>query len=218
MYKFFIKRILDYISAFVLLILSSPLFVSIYILLRIYNKKAGAFFFQKRVGYKGKTFNMIKFKSMNEKKDLNGFLLPDAERLTWIGRFIRRTSLDELPQLINIIKGDMSLIGPRPLYIKYLGYYTKRENLRHSVLPGITGLAQVRGRNHVLWEERFEYDIYYAEHISFALDSKIFLLTIKKVIKREDIEAVPNLLDFDEYRRQQQNGVVFKSLEDALIK
>lgn len=154
---------------------------------------------------------------MTDERDAKGNLLPDAERLTKVGKFVRSTSIDELPQLINVLKGDMALIGPRPLLVKYLPYYSEREQLRHMVRPGITGWAQVHGRNHVLWEERFEYDAYYAEHLSFALDIKIIFMTIKNVLQRKDIEVAPNLMDFDEYRRQQMEGKIFRSVADATI-
>ena len=134
-----------------------------------------------------------------------------------VGKFVRKTSIDELPQLINVLKGDMALIGPRPLLPEYLPYYTERERLRHTVRPGISGWAQVNGRNHVLWEERFEYDAYYAEHLSFAMDIRIIIMTFKKVIQRKDIEASPNLMNFDEYRRQQMAGRTFLTVEDATI-
>ena len=149
------------------------------------NQGAGVFFTQDRPGKNGKIFKVIKFKTMNDKKDEEGNLLPDAERLTRVGRFIRSTSIDELPQLINVLKGDMSLIGPRPLLPQYLPYYTKREQLRHTVRPGISGWAQVNGRNNISWDDKLECDAYYAEHVSFAFDIKILYLTLFKVVKRE---------------------------------
>ena len=154
---------------------------------------------------------------MTDERDDDGNLLPDSVRLTKVGKFVRSTSIDELPQLINVLKGDMALIGPRPLLPEYLPYYTERERLRHTVRPGISGWAQVNGRNHVLWEERFEYDAYYAEHLSFAMDIRIIIMTFKKVIQRKDIEASPNLMNFDEYRRQQMAGRTFLTVEDATI-
>ena len=154
---------------------------------------------------------------MTDERDDDGNLLPDNVRLTKVGKFVRSTSIDELPQLVNVLKGDMALIGPRPLLPEYLPYYTERERLRHTVRPGISGWAQVNGRNHVLWEERFEYDAYYAEHISFAMDIRIIVMTFKKVIQRKDIEASPNLMNFDEYRRQQMAGRTFLTVEDATI-
>lgn len=154
---------------------------------------------------------------MTDEQDKDGNLLPDKDRLTKVGRFVRSTSIDELPQLFNVLKGDMSLIGPRPLLVKYLPYYSEREQLRHTVCPGITGWAQVHGRNHVLWEERFEYDAYYVENLSLKMDLRIILMTIKNVLQRKDIEVAPNLMDFDEYRRLQQAGRVFLKVEDAII-
>lgn len=195
----------------------SPILLIVAILLYFFNKGAGAFFFQPRPGKDEKIFKVIKFKTMTDEKDADGNLLPDAQRLTKVGKFVRSTSIDELPQLINVLKGDMALIGPRPLLVKYLPYYSERERLRHTVRPGITGWAQVHGRNHVLWEDRFEYDAYYVEHLSFVMDILIIFTTIKNVLQRKDIEVAPNLMDFDEYRRQQQAGRVFTKIEDVII-
>jgi len=217
MYKHFFKRFFDFWIALIALICISPILIVVTIWLHFANKGAGAFFLQERPGKDGKIFKVIKFKSMTDEKDSDGNLLPDAQRLTKIGRFVRSTSIDELPQLINVLKGDMSLIGPRPLLVKYLPYYSEREQLRHTVRSGITGWAQVHGRNHVLWEERFEYDAYYAEHISLAMDLSILFTTIKNVLQRKDIEVAPNLMDFDEYRRQQMAGKTFLTVEDATI-
>ena len=217
MYKNFFKRFFDFLIALVALLLIGWFLIIISIWLHFANKGAGAFFTQERPGKGGKLFKVVKFKSMTDERDANGELLPDSKRLTKVGRFVRSTSIDELPQLINVLKGDMAFIGPRPLLVKYLPYYTERESLRHSVRPGITGWAQVHGRNHVLWEERFEYDAYYVEHLSLWLDLKIIFTTIKNVLQRKDIEVAPNLMDFDEYRRQQQAGRVFKSVKDAII-
>lgn len=217
MYKHFFKRFFDFWIALMALICISPLLIIVTIWLHFANKGAGAFFFQERPGKNGKIFKVIKFKSMTDEKDEKGHLLPDADRLTKIGRLVRSTSIDELPQLINVLKGDMALIGPRPLLVKYLPYYSEREQLRHTVRPGITGWAQVHGRNHVLWEDRFEYDAYYAEHLSFAMDLHIIFITIKNVFQRKDIEVAPNLMDFDEYRRQQMVGRTFLTVEDATI-
>lgn len=217
MYRHFFKRLIDFTIVLLALLVIWPFLLIVVIWLHFANKGAGAFFYQERPGMNGKIFKVIKFKSMTDEKDENGDLLSDAQRLTPIGRLVRSTSIDELPQLINVLKGDMSLIGPRPLLVKYLPYYSEREQLRHRVRPGITGWAQVHGRNHVLWEERFEYDAYYAEHLSFSLDVKILFLTIKNVLQRKDIEVAPNLMDFDEYRRQQMDGKVFLSIEDAII-
>lgn len=217
MYKHFFKRVFDFLISLIALLLIGWFLIVVAIWLHFANKGAGAFFTQERPGKDGKIFKVIKFKSMTDERDANGNLLPDAQRLTKVGRFVRSTSIDELPQLINVLKGDMAFIGPRPLLVKYIPYYSEREQLRHTVRPGITGWAQVHGRNHVLWEERFEYDAYYVEHLSLALDLKIIFMTIKNVLQRKDIEVAPNLMDFDEYRRQQIEGRVFLSVEDAII-
>lgn len=193
MYQIFGKRFLDLIVATIAFILLSPLFFVVLILLFIANK-GSPFFFQQRPGKNEKIFNIIKFKTMNDAKDDQGNLLPDAQRLTRIGGFVRKTSLDEMPQLLNVIKGDMSLIGPRPLFVRYLPYYTKREALRHSIKPGITGLAQVNGRNFLDWDSRLELDAQYVETISFMNDIKIALLTVKNVIARKDIAVVPGAI------------------------
>lgn len=217
LYMSLVKRPVGFLGALVALILLSPLFICTIVFLHFANKGAGVFFTQERPGKNGNLFKVIKYKTMTDEKDENGELLPDAQRLTTVGRFVRLTSIDELPQLINVLKGDMALIGPRPLLVKYIPYYSEREQLRHTVRPGITGWAQVHGRNHVLWEERFEYDAYYVEHLSLGLDIKIILQTIKNVLQRKDIEVAPNLMDFDEYRRQQAAGRVFLKVEDAII-
>lgn len=203
--------------ALVALVCISPVLAVVTIWLHFANKGAGAFFLQERPGLHGKIFKIIKYKTMTDERDAEGNLLPDKDRITAVGKFVRKTSIDELPQLVNVLKGDMALIGPRPLLPEYLPYYTERERLRHTVRPGISGWAQVNGRNHVLWEERFEYDAYYAEHISFAMDIRIIVMTFKKVIQRKDIEASPNLMNFDEYRRQQMAGRTFLTVEDATI-
>lgn len=217
MYKHFFKRFLDITFSSLALLCIGWFLVLVAIFLFFANKGTGVFFFQERPGKNEKIFKLIKFKSMTDERDADGNLLPDSKRLTKVGKIVRSTSIDELPQLINVLKGDMSLIGPRPLLVKYLPYYNEREKKRHMVRPGITGWAQVNGRNHVLWEERFEYDVYYSEHLSFLLDIKIVLMTIKKIIQRKDIEVVPNLLDFDEYRSQQKAGRCFIRIEDAMI-
>ncbi len=203
MYKLFIKRILDILVAFTLLTLLSPILILVMVLLFL-SHKGGVFFFQERPGKNEKTFSIIKFKTMNDARDGNGNLLPDADRLTTMGKIIRKTSLDEIPQLINILKGDMSLIGPRPLLMHYIPYYSERERKRHSVLPGITGLAQISGRNLLKWDDRLEKDIEYVERISFGLDFKIFLETIKHVISSKDIVVDPNSVipSLDEYREK----------------
>ncbi len=172
------------------LILISPLFLVLWVWLTIANKGAGAFFAQERPGKNEKIFRLYKFKSMTDERDADGNLLPDGERLTKVGKFIRKTSLDELPQLWNVLKGDMSLIGPRPLFVRYLPYYTNRERLRHTVRPGITGLSQVKGRNFLPWDQRLELDVKYTEQISFILDIKILLKTIYQVFKRKNIVII----------------------------
>lgn len=186
MYKNFIKRVFDFIAALGGLILLSPFFLFVMIGLFFANQ-GKPFFFQARPGKGGHIFKIVKFKTMNDKKDSNGNLLSDAERLTSIGAFVRKTSLDEIPQLINVLKGDMSLIGPRPLLPQYLALYNDEQKRRHEVKPGITGWAQINGRNAISWKRKFELDVYYVDHISFALDVKIFFLTIKKVFVREGI-------------------------------
>lgn len=186
MYRKFIKRIFDFSIALIGLICLSPVFIIVTIGLYFANE-GKPFFFQERPGLRDKIFNIIKFKTMNDKKDSEGKLLPDAERLTPIGSFVRKTSLDEIPQLINVLKGDMSVIGPRPLRTYYLPLYSEIQKTRHHVRPGITGWAQVNGRNAISWTKKFELDVYYVNHISFALDFKIFFMTIKKVFIREGI-------------------------------
>src|SRR5690554_1518059 len=186
MYKSYFKRLFDFLLAFFGLLLLSPIFILVTIALYFANQ-GKPFFFQERPGLNEKIFKIIKFKSMNDKKDADGNLLPDAERLTKVGSFVRRTSLDEIPQLINVLKGDMSLIGPRPLRTYYLPLYNEEQKRRHDVRPGITGWAQVNGRNAISWTKKFELDVYYVNNISFLLDIKIFFLTIKKVFKREGI-------------------------------
>ena len=189
MYKHFFKRVIDFTIVFIALLIIWPILLIITIWLHFANKGAGAFFLQERPGKDEKIFKVIKFKSMTDERDAEGNLLPDRERLTKIGKFVRGTSIDELPQLINVLKGDMALIGPRPLLIKYLPYYTEREKLRHSVRPGISGWAQVNGRNNITWDNKLECDAYYAEHVTLWFDIKILWLTIYKVIKREGAVA-----------------------------
>ena len=192
MYRRFFKRFFDFVIALVGLIILSPVFLILWIGLSIANKGAGAFFLQERPGKDEKIFKVIKFKTMNDRRDENGNLLPDSERLTTIGRWIRSLSLDELPQLINVLKGDMALVGPRPLRIHYLPLYNENQRRRHKVRPGITGWAQVNGRNAISWQEKFEYDVWYVDHLSLSLDIKILLKTIKKVFKREGINSKTN--------------------------
>lgn len=189
MYKLFLKRVLDFLFALIGLLVLSPLLVIVTIALYFAND-GKPFFFQLRPGLNGTIFKIIKFKTMNDKKDAAGNLLSDAERLTKMGSFVRKTSLDEIPQLLNVLKGDMSLIGPRPLLPEYLPLYNETQKRRHELRPGITGWAQVNGRNAIGWSQKFELDVWYVEHLSLALDSKIFFLTIKKVMKTEGINAV----------------------------
>lgn len=187
MYKHFFKRLFDFIIVLTALSVIWPFLLIITLWLHFANKGAGAFFFQERPGKDGKIFRVIKFKTMNDERDANGELLPDAERLTSVGRFVRSTSIDELPQLINVLKGDMALIGPRPLLVQYLPLYSKKQARRHEVRPGITGWAQCHGRNAISWEKKFELDVWYVDHLSFVTDVKVILITIKKVLMRSDI-------------------------------
>jgi undecaprenyl phosphate N,N'-diacetylbacillosamine 1-phosphate transferase len=187
MYKKLFKRLFDFLIAFTGIIVISPLFILLIFILSVANRGAGAFFTQKRPGKNEKIFSVVKFKTMTDEKDKNGNLLPEAQRLTKIGRFIRQTSLDEIPQLINVLKGDMSLIGPRPLLVQYLPLYNKQQARRHEVRPGITGWAQVNGRNAISWEQKFNYDVWYVDNVSFIVDIKIMFLTLLKVAKSEGI-------------------------------
>ena len=189
MYKKFFKRIIDFTIVFIALLIIWPILLLITIWLHFANKGAGAFFTQERPGKDGKIFKVIKFKSMTDERDENGNLLPDAQRLTKVGRFVRKTSIDELPQLINVLKGDMSLIGPRPLLPEYLPYYTEREQLRHTVRPGITGWAQVNGRNNCGWNKKLEYDAYYVEHLNILMDCKVMIRTIKAVVFADGVSV-----------------------------
>lgn len=189
MYEYLFKRILDFTTVFIILLFVWPILILVIAILHLANKGAGAFFFQSRPGKGGKVFKVIKFKTMTDERDINGKLLPDAMRLTKIGKFIRSTSLDELPQLINVLKGDMSLVGPRPLLVEYLPLYSKEQSRRHQVRPGITGWAQVNGRNSISWAKKFELDVWYVDHCSFSLDLRILFLTIKKVFIREGISS-----------------------------
>lgn len=185
MYIPYVKRLIDFLAAVLGLLLLSPVFLLTTIGLTIAHGKP--FFFQKRPGKNAEIFRIIKFKTMNDKKDSEGNLLPDAQRLTAIGSFVRKTSLDEIPQLLNVVKGDMSLIGPRPLLVQYIPLYNAEQKRRHEVRPGITGWAQVNGRNAISWQQKFEYDVWYVDHLNFMLDVKILLLTLKKVFIREGI-------------------------------
>lgn len=189
MYRNFLKRMIDMVLTIFALAIISPIFIIISLVL-FFNNNGKPFFFQERPGKNGKIFRIIKFKSMNDKKDSNGNLLPDSKRMTKTGIFIRKTSLDEIPQLLNVLKGEMSIIGPRPLLKQYLPYYTDREKIRHKVRPGITGLAQVSGRNNLDWRTRLELDVQYVENLNLSLDVKVFLKTIKKVLTKEDVVVV----------------------------
>lgn len=189
MYIHFLKRIIDFIIVFCVLLIIWPILLLITIWLHFANRGAGAFFTQERPGKDGKIFKVIKFKTMTDERDTDGNLLPDADRLTKVGRFVRSTSIDELPQLINVLKGDMALIGPRPLLPQYLPLYNKEQARRHEIRPGITGWAQVNGRNAISWTKKFELDVWYVDHCSFLLDVKIIILTIKKVFVREGISS-----------------------------
>ena len=186
MYRKFLKRLIDILVSLILLVLLSPIILVITFVLFFMNK-GEPFFYQDRPGFMERKIRIIKFKSMNNNKNTDGILLPDNERITVMGKFIRSTSLDELPQLINVLKGDMSLIGPRPLLFKYLPLYSENQKRRHSVKPGVTGLAQVNGRNAISWTKKFEYDIYYVDNLSFKLDLQILIKTILKIVSREGV-------------------------------
>ena len=189
MYKNYLKRVLDFCIVFAVLLVIWPILLVIYIWLTIANNGAGALFFQERPGKDAKVFKIIKFKTMTDERDAEGNLLPDEERLTKIGRFVRSTSIDELPQLINVLKGDMALIGPRPLLVKYLPLYSKEQARRHEVRPGISGWAQCHGRNAISWTEKFKLDVWYVDHCTLWTDLKVIFITIKKVLGREDINT-----------------------------
>ena len=192
MYKHFFKRLIDFTVVFIALLIIWPILLVITIWLHFANKGAGAFFTQERPGKNGKIFKVIKFKSMTDERDEKGKLLPNEQRITSVGKFIRATSIDELPQLFNVLKGDMSLIGPRPLMIRYLDLYTPEQARRHDVRPGITGWAQVNGRNAISWTRKFELDVWYVDHMSLMLDLKILYLTIVNVVKHKDINSSDN--------------------------
>ena len=189
MYKHFFKRFFDFWVALFFVLLSSPLLIVTAIWLHFANKGAGAWFLQERPGLHGKIFKIIKFKTMTDERDAEGNLLPDEMRLTKVGRFVRSTSIDELPQLINVLKGDMALIGPRPLLVQYLPLYSKEQMRRHEVRPGISGWAQCHGRNQISWTEKFKLDVWYVDHLSFITDLQVIMITIKKVLFREDINS-----------------------------
>ena len=192
MYKDFWKRVIDFILSLLTLAILWPILLVITIWLHFANKGAGAFFLQERPGKNGKIFKVVKFKTMTDERDAEGNLLPDAERLTNVGRFVRSTSIDELPQLINVVKGDMALIGPRPLLSQYLPLYSEEQARRHEVRPGITGWAQCHGRNAISWTEKFKLDVWYVDHCSFLTDLKVIGITIKKVLVRDGISQEGN--------------------------
>lgn len=187
MYRHFFKRVIDFVIALTALAVIWPILLIVTIWLHFANKGAGAFFLQERPGKNGKIFKVIKFKTMTDERDASGELLSDAQRLTRVGRFVRSTSVDELPQLVNVLKGDMALIGPRPLLVKYLPLYSLEQARRHEVRPGITGWAQCHGRNAISWAEKFKLDVWYVDHVSLWTDLKVIFITVKKVIKRADI-------------------------------
>ena len=189
MYKHFFKRVFDFIISLIAIICISPLLLIVTIWLHFANKGAGAFFFQERPGKNAKIFKVIKFKTMTDERDAEGNLLPDEVRLTKVGRFVRSTSIDELPQLFNVLKGDMALIGPRPLRVEYLPLYSKEQARRHEVRPGISGWAQCHGRNAISWTEKFKLDVWYVDHCTLWTDIKVIFITIKKVLFRDDISA-----------------------------
>lgn len=189
MYQYFFKRLFDIVLSLTAIIVLSPILIVVSVLLFFANEGAGVFFLQPRPGYKGKIFKVIKFKTMNDKRGADGKLLLDTLRITPVGQFVRNTSLDELPQLFNVLKGDMSLIGPRPLLVKYLPLYSKEQMRRHDVRPGITGWAQCHGRNAMTWGKKFELDVWYVNHISFLTDLKVILHTIKTVLSRDGINT-----------------------------
>ena len=192
MYKHFFKRFFDFWIALIVLICISPILLVVTIWLHFANKGAGAFFFQERPGKDAKIFKVIKYKTMTDERDAEGNLLPDEVRLTKVGKFVRSTSIDELPQLINVLKGDMALIGPRPLLVKYLPLYTEEQMRRHEVRPGISGWAQCHGRNAISWTEKFKLDVWYVDHVSLMTDLKVIWITIMKVLKRADINEAGN--------------------------
>ena len=187
MYKHFLKRFLDFWIALIALVCISPLLIVVTLWLHVANKGAGAFFYQERPGKDGRIFRIIKYKTMTDERGADGELLPDEQRLTKVGRFVRSTSIDELPQLINVLKGDMALIGPRPLLVQYLPLYSKEQARRHEIRPGISGWAQCHGRNAISWTEKFKLDVWYVDHVSLLTDLKVAWLTIQKVLRRADI-------------------------------
>ena len=193
MYRHFFKRFFDFILSLTALLLIGWFLIIVYVWLTFANKGAGAFFFQERPGKDEKLFKIIKFKTMTDERDAEGNLLPDKDRITKVGRIVRKLSIDELPQLINVLKGDMSFIGPRPLLPEYLPWYTEREKLRHTVRPGISGWAQVNGRNNLSWDEKLALDVFYVEHLSLGMDAKVVVKTIVNVLKHKDVNVIPGM-------------------------
>ncbi len=207
MYKHFFKRVLDLLISSIALLCIGWFIVLVAIFLHFANKGAGAFFFQERPGKDEKIFKIIKFKTMTDEKDSEGNLLPDQDRITKVGAIVRKLSIDELPQLINVFKGDMAFIGPRPLLPEYIPWYTEREQLRHTVRPGISGWAQVNGRNNLSWDEKLSLDVYYVEHLSLGMDCRVIVKTIINVLQHKDVNVVPGLRlgKLDDVRKQQNN-------------
>lgn len=193
MYRHFFKRLIDFCLSLIAIVCLSPLILVLIIWLHFANEGAGVFFLQQRPGYKGRIFKVIKFKTMNDRRDNDGNLLPDMQRMTHVGRFLRSTSLDELPQLFNVLKGDMALIGPRPLLVQYLPLYSKEQMRRHDVRPGITGWAQCHGRNAISWSEKFKLDVWYVDHLSFKIDLEVIWLSVRTVLKHEGINSGQNV-------------------------
>lgn len=193
MYRHFFKRLIDFCLSLIAIVCLSPLLLVLIIWLHFANEGAGVFFLQQRPGYKGRIFKVIKFKTMNDRRDNDGNLLPDMQRMTHLGRFLRSTSLDELPQLFNVLKGDMALIGPRPLLVQYLPLYSKEQMRRHDVRPGITGWAQCHGRNAISWSEKFKLDVWYVDHLSFKIDLEVIWLSVRTVLKHEGINSGQNV-------------------------
>ncbi len=212
MYKHFFKRFLDFWISLIALICISPILIVVTIWLHFANKGAGAFFFQERPGKDGKIFKVIKYKTMTDERDANGKLLPDAQRLTKVGKLVRSLSIDELPQLINVLKGDMALIGPRPLLVKYLPLYSPEQARRHEVRPGITGWAQVHGRNHCKLSKKFELDVWYVDHCTLITDLKIIWMTVMNVLKRSDIgEGAGDMKDVDDLHFSERLKIINES-------
>ena len=218
MYKHFFKRLFDFILSGMALLLIGWFLILVAVFLHFANKGAGAFFFQVRPGKEEKLFKIIKFKTMTDERDDSGNLLPDEDRITKVGAIVRKLSIDELPQLINVIKGDMSLIGPRPLFVEYLPYYTEEERLRHTVRPGISGWAQVHGRNRLCWDEKLAYDIYYVKNLSFCMDIRVFVATVKNVFSGKDVNVVPSMygekLSAERERKKHSHNNVGSSLRN----